>query len=72
MILPDTSTTIEHPIDLPTADQLSDIVIVALDSGDMEGVVAALRVMAVVDPRRAAETLAAIELGIAMRREEGE
>ncbi len=72
MILPDTSTTIEHPIDLPTADQLSDIVIVALDSGDMEGVVAALRVMAVVDPRRAAETLAAIELGLAMRREEGE
>lgn len=72
MSLPDTSTTIEHPIDLPTADQLSDIVIVALDSGDMEGVVAALRVMAVVDPRRAAETLAAIELGLAMRREEGE
>ena len=72
MSLPDTSTTIEHPIDLPTADQLSDIVIVALDSGDMEGVVAALRVMAVVDPKRAAETLAAIELGLAMRREEGE
>lgn len=72
MSLPDTSTTIEHPIDLPTADQLSDIVIVALDSGDMEGVVAALRVMAVVDPRRSAETLAAIELGLAMRREEGE
>lgn len=72
MSLPDTTTTIEHPSDLPTADQLSDIVIVALDSGDMEGVVAALRVMAVVDARRAAETLAAIELGLAMRREEGE
>ena len=72
MSLPDTTTTIEHQSDLPTADQLSDIVIVALDSGDMEGVVAALRVMTVVDPRRAAETLAAIELGLAMRREEGE
>lgn len=72
MSLPDTTTTIEHPSDLPTADQLSDIVIVALDNGDMEGVVAALRVMTVVDLRRAAETLAAIELGLAIRREEGE
>ena len=72
MSLPDTTTTIEHPSALPTADQLSDIVIVALDNGDMEGVVAALRVMTVVDLRRAAETLAAIELGLAIRREEGE
>lgn len=58
------------PSDLPTADQLSDVVIVALNVGDMEGVVAALRVMAVVDPRRADEMLSAIELGLAMRRED--
>ncbi len=58
------------PSDLPTADQLSDVVIVALNVGDMESVVAALRVMAVVDPRRADEMLSAIELGLAMRRED--
>lgn len=51
-----------------TADQLSDIIVAALEQRDLESVAIALRLMAGVDPRRAAETLAALETGIALAR----
>jgi hypothetical protein len=55
--------------DIPfTSDQLADIVVAALEAKDFEAVVAALRLLVVVDPRRAALLYDSVELAIAMRR----
>lgn len=55
-----------------TADQLEAGIANALAAGDLEAVEAMLRVLYVVDFRRACLVVEAIELGIAIRRAEAE
>ncbi len=54
-------------LDDVTADQLVTVVQTELKDRNMEGVEAALRLLAVKDPHRAEEVLTVIQLGIAAR-----
>lgn len=53
---------------LPSPDVLEEIVHRALQTGDMQGVVHAIRLMAVQDPHRAQRILDTLELGISISR----
>jgi hypothetical protein len=52
--------------DLPTGEQLQDVLAAALHQGDMRGVDAALTVMATVDPRRCERVMETMRLGLAL------
>lgn len=52
---------------LPTADQLEEVIHVALSRGDMEGVSAALHVLAVVDVRRCERVIEVMRLALEVR-----
>ena len=54
---------------LPTAQQLERVILAAFGAKDMEGVVAGLRVMVVVDAVRADEIRATIQTALRIQRD---
>ena len=50
--------------DLPTADQLEDVFHAALKASDLDGVMAALEVMARVDPHRAGRLMEDLQTAV--------
>ena len=52
-----------------TVEALEEVLVASVQSGDVEGVNAALRVMATIDARRAAELLDVMNAGLAVARD---